>query len=110
MRHYPEFRTIPSKLTISDPKAFFSRFRVSLRLIIVVPMVVTMMTAVVAVAIVIAWIVGGAVINASVVVIPIPGIAVAAMVIAWPVISRCHTHAEAEVLSLRIRRKQSKQP
>jgi len=68
------------------------------------------MTAIVAVAIVITWIVCGAIINAPVVVIPIPGIAVAAIVIAWPVISRCHTHAEAEVLSLRIRRNQSKQP
>jgi hypothetical protein len=52
---------------------------------------------------------GGAIINASVVVIPIPGIAVAAIVVARPVISRCHTHAEAEVLSLRLRRNQSKQ-
>jgi len=52
------------------------------------------MATVVAVAIVITWIVGGAIISASVVVIPIPGIAVAAIVIARPVISRCHTHAE----------------
>ena len=42
------------------------------------------MAAVVAVAIVIPWIVGGAIINAPVVVIPIPGIAVAAIVIAGP--------------------------
>jgi hypothetical protein len=68
------------------------------------------MAAVVAVAIVITWIVGWAIINASVVVIPIPGIAVTAIVIARFVISRCHTHTEAEVSSLRLRRNQSKQP
>ena len=66
------------------------------------------MAMVVAVAIVITWIAGGAIINAPVVIIPIPRIAVAAIVIGRLVISRCHTHAEAEVLSLRIRRNQSK--
>ena len=66
------------------------------------------MAMVVAVAIVITWIPGGAIITAPVVIIPIPRIAVAAIVIARLVISRCDTHAEAEVLSLRIRRNQSK--
>ena len=65
------------------------------------------MATVVTGAIVIPWIVGGVIIDASVVVIPIPGIAVAAIIIARLVISRCHTHAEAEVLSFRIRRIQS---
>ena len=65
------------------------------------------MATVVAVAIVITWIPGGAIINAPVVIIPIARIAVAAIVIARLVISRCHTHAEAEVLSFRIRRIQS---
>jgi hypothetical protein len=67
-----------------------------------------MMATVVAVAIVITWIPGGAIINAPVVIIPIARIAVAAIVIARLVISRCRTHAEAEVLSFRIRRIQSK--
>ena len=82
------------------------RFGISPRLIIVLPMMVAMMATVVAVAIVITWIPGGAIINAPPVIIPIARITVAAIVIARLVISRCYTHAEAEVWSFRIRRNQ----
>jgi hypothetical protein len=78
-------------------------------LIIVVPITEVVPVAVLAVAVVIRPIVGRAVINASIV-IPIPGIAVASIIVAKSVIARAHRHSEAEVLSPRLGRNQSKQP
>jgi hypothetical protein len=72
------------------------------RSIIVVPIMPPVMSTVMA-AVIVTTIVGGAIVNASmVVIISVPGITVAAVVIAGPVIILRCTESDAEALCLRL--------
>ena len=88
-------RAVPLTICTDSANRFLAR-----RSIIVLPVMVAMMAMVLTV--IVTRIIGGAIVDASVIVIiSVPGITVAALIIAGCVITRCDANVYAEILSLR---------
>jgi hypothetical protein len=95
----PECPTGPFKIQFLSPQS-----------ITIAPVMVSMMSTVKA-AVIVPRIVGGAIVSSSMVIlISVPGITVAAVVIAGLVILRCTTESDAEALCLRLVGGHSQQP